>query len=295
MENKSQTQYRTPFDKKAGIVGLLASFTPEIFASEYFRLIISGIIAELAASPYELHLALVREHELSGDPDKIFENHNWDGLLLLTWRLHARFLEKFGQAGRTVPLVAVNDYIPEMNANIIYSDALEGMKVLMRYLLNRGYRRIGMLQAPTEDSVDAVERERVFRKILAEQGLELNPDHFIKCEYYFEEDGYIKTMEMIHRSRNLPRALVCFNDDLAVGALRAFREEKILVPQEVAVVGFDGTERAKFVHPPLTTVSQPLAQMGREMVRTLIGLIRGQLKPPVQIRFEPQLIVRQSA
>ena len=136
---------------------------------------------------------------------------------------------------------------------------------------------------------------RSFRETLRDEGIELDPSHFKQCDYFFEEDGYLKTLEMIHNARTLPRALFCFNDDLAIGAIRALREEKIMVPQEVAVIGFDGTERGKYVNPPLTTVSQPLEQMGREMVQSLVALIRGEKKAPVQVRFDSQLVIRQSA
>lgn len=152
-----------------------------------------------------------------------------------------------------------------------------------------------MIQAPSQGSWDAQERERVFRDTLNEEGIELDPSHFRQCDYFFEEDGYLKTLEMIHGARTLPRALFCFNDDLAIGAIRALREEKVLVPQEVAVIGFDGIERGKYVNPPLTTVSQPLEQMGREMVQILTSLIRGEKKPQALVRFEQQLVIRQSA
>ena len=197
---------------------------------------------------------------------------------------------------KAIPLVVINDFIPGLKMNIVYTDAASGAKLAMRYLFNRGYRRVGMIQAPSEDSVDARERERVFREMLTEEGNELDPDHFKKCDYFFEEDGYLKTMEMIQTARTLPRALLCFNDDLAVGAIRALRDEKILVPQEVAVMGFDGTERGSFVNPPLTTISQPLEQMGREMVRMLSSLLeKGQPSAPLQVRFDSQLVIRQSA
>ena len=280
---------------KATNIGVLAAFTPEIFNSEYFRHILSGIVGALAATPYTLKFALVRDQEVNGSLDKVILKNSLDGALLLTWRIHAPYLEAVSIRNKTLPLVVVNDYLRGIKANIVYSDAASGAKLGMRYLLNRGYRRIGMIQAPSEDSLDAKEREKIFRETLDEEGIEMNPEHFKRCDYFFEEDGYLKTLEMIQTARTLPRALFCFNDDLAIGAIRALREEKILVPQEVAVIGFDGTERGKYVNPPLTTVSQPLERMGREMVRIVLSLLQGVETPPVQARFDQQLVIRQSA
>lgn len=280
---------------KTGTIGLLTSFTPEIFKSEYFRLIISGIISALVNTSYELRFLMARDDEPVETSQRIIRRHSLDGLLILTWRLHARRIEDIQEGSRLLPIVAINDHTPGVRASMVYTDASLGAHMALRYLLSRGYRRFGMIQAPDKDSLDAQVRERVFRQVLQEEGIELDAAHFRKCEYFFEEDGYVKTMEMIHTAPTLPRALLCFNDDIAIGAIRALREEKILVPQQVAVMGFDGIERGKYLHPPLTTVSQPLEQMGQEMVRLALGLIRGELTQPVQKRFDHQLVIRQTA
>ncbi len=280
---------------KTGSIGLLTAFSPEVFRSEYFTRIISGIIDALRPTLYDLKFIMVRDEESAEGSEKILKEHAIDGLLLLTWRIHPRFIEEAQVGYKTLPIVVINDYLPEMKANIVYADAGAGTRLAMHYLLNRGFRRMGMLQGPDEASLDAREREKTLRAFLRERALELDPSHFKKCDYFFEEDGYLKTLEMIQTAKTLPRALLCFNDDLALGALRAFQEEKISVPHEVAVIGFDGIERGKYSHPPITTIRQPLEQMGREMVKVVIGLIRGELQAPVQVRFEPQLVIRQSA
>ena len=278
-----------------GALGLLTAFTPEILRSEYSMRIISGIISALRATSYELKLLMVRDEEMAEMSKKILKKNPLDALLVLTWRLHAPGIVEAEKENPSMPVVFINDYTPELKENIVYTNATEGARIAMRYLLNKGYRRIGMVQGPTEASLDARERERIFREILSQEGLELDPKHFIRCDYFFEEDSYIRILELIHSKHPLPRALFCFNDDLAVGTIRALREEKIMIPQEVAVLGFDGTERGKHIMPSLTTVLQPLEQMGREMVRVAIDLLRGQLTAPAQIRFETQLLIRQSA
>ena len=280
---------------KTGTIGLLTAFSPEIFKSEYFMRIISGVIDALRTTPYELKFIMVRDEESMETSENILQKRAVDGLLLLTWRIHPCYIEEAQQGYKTLPIVVINDYLPGIKANIVYSDAVRGAQLAMHYLLNRGYRRIGMLQGPDEASLDARAREQTFREILRDEKIELDPAHFKKCDYFFEEDGYLKTLEMIQTAAALPRALLCFNDDLALGALRAFQEEKISVPQEVAVIGFDGIERGKYAHPAMTTVRQPLEQMGREMVRVVTGLIRGELEAPVQVKFDPQLVIRQSA
>ena len=101
-------------------------------------------------------------------------------------------------------------------------------------------------------------------------------------------------MDIIQNEKPLPRAVLCFNDDIAIGAIKALKESWISCPGQVAVLGYDGIDRGKYVDPPLTTIRQPLGPMGEEMVRVLMGLIEGKLKGSVQKVFAPELVVRQS-
>ncbi len=279
---------------KRKTVGLLSAFTPEIFKSEYFTRIISGVIDALRTSPYDLKMIMVKDEEYANPSRKILKEHEIDGLLLLTWRIHPRYIEE-AMTGSELPVVIVNDFTPGIKANIVYCNNQAGVRLAMKHLMNRGYRKVGILQGPDEASLDARERFQLYRDMLNEQGLQFDPAHYRKCEYFFEEDGYLKTMDMIHASKSMPRAILCFNDDIAIGAIKALKESWIKIPEEVAVIGYDGIQRGKYVEPPLTTIRQPLEKMGQEMVNVMIGLIEGTLKAPVQREFMPELVIRQSA
>ncbi len=274
-------------------VGLLTAFTPEIFRSEYFSRIISGVITALRQTRYDLKMIMVRDEEYADPSQKILLERELEGLLLLTWRIHPRYIEESIQ-GSELPVVLINDFMPEMKSNIVYSNNRTGMQLAVKHLINHGYRKIGMLQGPDEASLDAKERFQVFQELLEQYQIAYEPTYFRKCDYFFEEDGYLKMMDMIQAGKTLPRALLCFNDDIAIGALKALKESWIRCPEEIAVIGYDGIERAKYVDPPLTTVQQPLEAMGREMVNIMVGLIEGKLKAPVQKEFLPQLIIRES-
>lgn len=279
---------------KKKTVGLLTAFTPEIFKSEYFTRIISGIIDALRQTEYALKFIMVKDEEYADPARKILAEHDLNGLLLLTWRIHPKYIQE-AMMGSDLPVVLINDYTPEVKANIVYCNNKTGIQLAVKHLLNRGYRKIGMLQGPDANSLDARERQQVFGDLLREFNLSFDPAYYRKCDYYFEEDGYLKMMDIIHHAKPLPRAIVCFNDDLAVGALKALKESWIKCPEEVAVIGYDGIERGKYVMPPLTTIRQPLERMGREMVQVLLGLIEGTLQPPVKREFFPELVIRQSA
>ncbi|OGW93484.1 MAG: hypothetical protein A3K16_00170 [Omnitrophica bacterium RIFCSPLOWO2_01_FULL_45_24] len=271
-------------------LGLVTAFTPEIFKGEYFTRIIYGIIDALRNTNYDLRLIMVSDKDTE-KPRRVIEEHDVDGLMFLTWTIHPDLV---AETGREIPVVLINDYEEEIKTNIVYCNHEIGTKKALQYLIGRGYKKIGMIQGPDKDSRDAQLRYRIYRETLEAAGLEFNPNYFRKCEYYFEEDGYLKMLDLIHHSPALPRAVFCFNDDLAIGVIRALKEENISCPEQVAIIGYDGLERGKYVDPPLTSVRQPLETMGREMVRILIQLIENKTTNPIQKEFQPDLIVRRS-
>lgn len=280
--------------EKTKTIGLLTSFTPEIFKSEYFARIISGILDALRQTQYDIKFIMVRDDDYADPSRKILRQHAIDGLLLLTWRIHPRYIEEAMESS-DLPVVIINDFTAGVKTNIVYSSNKGGMQLAFKHLLNRGYRKIGMLQGPDEASLDARERFQIYRELLQEYGISFEPAHYRRCDYFFEEDGYLKMMDMIHGSKTLPRAIICFNDDIAIGAIKALKESWIKCPEQVAIIGYDGIERGKYVAPPLTTIRQPLERMGREMVSILLGIIEGEIKGPVQREFIPELVIRQSA
>lgn len=275
-------------------LGLVTAFTPEIFKCEYFTRIISGIIDALRSTHFDLRFIMINENEVL-DPKTTLREHAIDGLMFLTWTIHPKFVEEARGGFQKLPVVLINDYTPEVETNIVYCNNEMGTRKALQYLIGRGFRNIGMLQGPDDDSRDAKARYKIYREMLDQAHLEFNPNYFRKCDYFFEEDGYLKMLDLIHHSPRLPRALFCFNDDLAMGAIRALKEEKISCPEQIAVIGYDGLERGKYIDPPLTSVRQPLEAMGREMVRTLIRILEGETKLPIQREFQPDLMIRRSA
>ena len=270
-------------------IGLLTSFTSEIFKGEYFVRIITGVIDAFFNTDYQLKLIMVREGD---DPKAKLAEEPVEGLLFLTWTIHGPFLEEARKAG--IPIVVINDFEPGFAGNIVYSDNRSGVEQSLQHLKNTGRTKVGMLHAPDDASIDSRERHKLWVELLGRYELTADPTHYRKCDYYFEEDGYLKMMDIIHNSNTLPQAMLCFNDDMALGALRALKESWIMCPGQVAVMGYDGIFKGKFVEPSLTTVNQPLESMGTEMVRTILGLVEGKLKQPVQKKFFPELVIRRS-
>src|SRR3989338_9130918 len=100
-------------------LGLVTSFTPEIFRCEYFTRIISGIIDALRNTNYDLRFIMVSP-ESQKEPEKIFEEHAIDGLMFLTWTIHPEIVGEAQRRSENLPIVLVNDYTPDIKTNIVY-------------------------------------------------------------------------------------------------------------------------------------------------------------------------------
>jgi LacI family transcriptional regulator len=107
------------------------------------------------------------------------------------------------------------------------------------------------------------------------------------------ELGYPVVQQLLAQKRPFT-ALVSFNDIAAIGAIRAFRDHNIRVPEDISVVGFDDIQSAAFHNPSLTTIRQPLHNMGTTAARILLERLRGTKDYPEQIAIVPELIIRES-
>ena len=171
-----------------------------------------------------------------------------------------------------IPLVCLGPEIPTVPT--VIADNTHGMRELISHLVEaHNCRRIAFVRGP-EGNQEAEERLRIFREVLFEH--DLQPDANLVLSGDFSRDAGVKAVEYLLKNEFEFDALVGANDDTALGALKAFQEHHIRVPDEVLVVGFDDIEESGFSAPPLTTVRQPLYEMGSKAVEVIHNCIAGQ-------------------
>lgn len=146
-----------------------------------------------------------------------------------------------------------------------------------RHVLDKGHRRIGMISGITADNDRAYDRVQGVSAALAAHGLTLDPGSLVECHYSLAQGE-----EAAHRllaAPEPPTAIICGNDVLAAGALRAARSLHRIVPDDLSVVGFDDIELATAVYPPLATVRVPHRRMGAAAAQHLLGWIVAGTRP----------------
>jgi LacI family transcriptional regulator len=212
-----------------------------------------------------------------------------DGLIL-----HDRVLEpdQMARLSRQLPIVTLAGYATETTANV-HGDNKSGMRALARHLLHdHGYRTLAYL-AGYADSPDNIERGEVLAGEVAAAGaaLEAGPEW---QGYYFASAGAKVIERQLAEGRELPRAIVCANDQTALGVMSVLREHGVTVPEQVAVTGFDDIPLARHLHTTLTTVRQPIREIGATAFEVLYLMINGERPPERDIVLPTQLVCRES-
>ncbi len=138
----------------------------------------------------------------------------------------------------------------------------------------------------------AREREAGYRAALAQYGLPVD-ETLIQEGNFFQSDGYAAG-EALLRLPTPPTAIFASNDVMAFGVMEIVRERGFKIPDDVSIVGFDDIPQAAYVHPSLTTVRQPLEEMGRAAARNLLTLIEDSDYAPQRVELPVELIVRES-
>lgn len=280
--------------------GILTTPAKDIFHSNYHLGLLSGILPRLKAAGGGLKIVMMPTRPYK-NLEEILTRNGLDGLLILTWRWIHPSISKLIETSGHKRVLIVNDPVPGLRVNNLYTDTDAGMTQAVAHLMRKGCRKIGMLHGPMSvpfkigakkilvPFIDTRLKENGFGKALKAKRVPLNRKWIKAASANTENEGF-RVMKKWLKKKNLPEAILCGNDDLAFGALRALKESR----KKMLVIGFDDNERAKGFTPPLTTIRQPLAQMGKDAVEILIRKIKRPASRPISKRYFPKLIVRKT-
>ena len=273
-----------------GQTGLVGVLVPLVHPA-YF----SGILAGAAEALYERDLRLVlsptlHEHDREVSLVDRIAHGLTDGALLVLPEESSEELQRLLDEGYRFVVVDPLEQLPERVPSVSAAHA-SGADQAARHLLGLGHRRIAAITGPS-GWVATEDRLRGFRAALAATGI--MPDPQLEAAADFEIEGGAAAARTLLDLPEPPTAIFAFNDNMAVGAMQAARERGVRVPEELSIVGFDDTEQATIVTPTLTTVRQPLAEMGRMAVSLLMRLLERQRFETLHVELATRLVVRES-
>jgi LacI family transcriptional regulator, repressor for deo operon, udp, cdd, tsx, nupC, and nupG len=264
---------------------------PDI-SNPFFSLILQGIEDAAQREGYSVLVGDTQHDE--GREEKyalMLRRKEADGLIFLGHRLpkEAATLVRSMAPGQA-PVVNGCEFTPNLGIPSVHIDNATAASDAMEHLYRLGHRRIGIITGPL---VSPLSRDRLAganaraKKARGErETLVMNGDFSI-------ESGSVAAERLLGR-KEPPSAIFCFNDEMAMGVIQTARLRGLRIPHDLSVVGFDDIRFARYVDPPLTTVAQPMRQLGEGTVRLLVEILRGNSTPPESVTLPHTLVVRSS-
>jgi LacI family transcriptional regulator len=215
-----------------------------------------------------------------------------DGMIFVSMALSDKHTKQILE--QKIPIVLVDTYRPEFDSIRIKN--FEGAFHATQHLIRLGHKHIGMINASMR-SHPAQERFRGFQEALQGSNIELCSDCIVsstndKQDGFNKNAGYTAMKELLERGTPPPTAIFVSSDVQAIGVLSAMEERGLHAPHDIAIVSYDDIELAKHFH--LTTMHQPMYEMGELAIRKIIHRIQSPTDPPVLESFTPALVVRES-
>jgi LacI family transcriptional regulator, galactose operon repressor len=290
VREQGYTANRSARGLSAGRTGLVGVLVPLVYPV-YFSAILSGAAEALYEQDMRLVLSPTQhEHDREVSLLERLMHGMTDGALIVLPEESSEELERaLAEGYRFVvvdPLMPLDERIPSVSAA-----HMSGADQAMQHLLALGHRRIAAVTGPS-GWVATEDRRRGYHAALAAAGI--LPEPALEVEADFEIVPGREAAGALLDLPDPPTAIFAFNDNIAIGTLRAARERGLRVPEDLSVVGFDDIEHATIVTPALTTVRQPLAEMGRTAVSLLILLLERQRFETLHIELATRLVVRES-
>ncbi len=266
------------------------TYTVGVIAHEigdgYSSLVVAGIESYAREKEYFFITGIHRhDPELFEKYSQLLLQRGAEGIITIDLNL---------QHSLPLPTVAVSGHRQHEGITNIVLDHRKAASMALRHLVELGHRDIAFLKGHPASS-DAADRWEAICEAAQEMGIAIVPELAVQIDSMDSSPGlgYPYGKQLLATKRRFT-ALFAYNDISAIGSIRAFQESGLQVPKDISVVGFDDIQGAAFHYPSLTTVRQPLRQMGEIAMQTLLERIEGREDYPKEIAVQPELVVRES-
>lgn len=268
--------------KRSFTVGVLV---PEL-TDGYHTMVMSGIGDHLMREGY-FYFSAHHRHKLDmiEEYPRLLIGRGAEGIIAIDTALHHEL---------PVPVVAVAGHRAIPGVTNVVLDHRRAAELILQHLWQLGHRQIAFMRGQPFSS-DSHTRWQNLVVVAKELGLKIDPELTVQLERDISspELGYPVVQTLLQSSKRFT-AIVSFNDMAAIGAIRALRDANLRVPEDVSIIGFDDIQLAAFHTPRLTTIRQPLRDMGETSARTLLQRLQGAKDYPAEIAVAPSLILRET-
>jgi LacI family transcriptional regulator len=258
---------------------------PEL-SDSYCAQVLTGVEESLIEEGYfYLTASHRRKPDLIEEYPRMLMERSVEGFILIDTVLEHSF---------KIPAVAVAGHRQFPGITNVVLDQRRAAELTLRHLYQLGHRKIAFMRGGSHSS-DAEDRWECLKAVAHELGIVVRPELTVdlKLRVSTPELGFEPACELLNRKADFT-ALVSYDDIAAIGAIRAIRDQGMRVPEDISVVGFDDIQSAAFQNPSITTIRQPLHEMGTIAARILLQRVRGESAVPQTLSVLPELVIRES-
>ncbi|EGR3970607.1 LacI family transcriptional regulator [Vibrio cholerae] len=220
----------------------------------------------------------------------LIDQYQVDGVILASANIDAKLINQY--VNRGIEFSFINRHVPNVYASSICTNNKQAAKQLVGYLYNKGHRNFACFTGNKSAST-AIERVLGYQEKIAELGL---TDICIDYDEFSVNSGYRRMCDFLKSGQEMPDAIVCGNDEVAIGVVNAIKDHTDLtIPDDIAITGFDDIDSSSWPPYSLTTVRQPIKELCQLTVSDLLHRIHNPDTPPVNESLEGELVIRNSA
>jgi LacI family transcriptional regulator len=258
-----------------------------IFTEPYFSILIQSISQTCNALDHSIMLWLAEPDYERRAIQHILHGGLIDGVIVSSMLTDDAIVQALIEAQKPFMLIGRHPTNPQVN--YVDADNRGGAQLAVKHLLALGHRRIGLITGPL-NTIASQDRMDGYKDAVREFQLELEPSLLVESDYT-EAGGFASAQKLLQEEVT---AIFAVSDTMAVGALRAINANGQRVPEDVALIGFDDMNFAPQLQPALTTVRQPITQLGATAVTNLIAVLDGGETPVRQVNLPTELVIRAS-
>lgn len=278
---------RSMVTKKTKLIGIII---PDI-SQRFYSILLSGI--EEITSEYDYNILICNINENLEKEYKylnILKTMRVDGIIIM----HEKFSSEVEKYLRTinVPIVLSSVKSQNLNALSVNIDDYRASYDAVEYLIKLGHKKIAMIGGDMEDITTEKNRFAGYRQALQDYGIEYDKAYF-RIGNFKINDGY-RAMNEILNAKSRPTAVFVISDEMALGAVDCITDRGLKVPDDISVVGFDDIDLASTIKPKLTTVHQPIKEIGRMSAELLINQLENKSISVKEVVINHSLVVRDS-
>ena len=261
-----------------------------VFDTPFFTELATSVETTVKENGFQLVVHHI--HDLDNLEEKVatLNSYHYAGIILLGTTMNQNEFSYFQKL--EIPILLLDTYFPNIKTNCVVINNVDGAQSATEYLIKKHHKQPGYLHA-SQNIQNFAERSLGFYNGVRTNSYPVSKSivHLLSCSV---EGAYADMLEILKNKEPVASCYFADNDEIAIGAMRAFKEMGYRIPEDVAIIGFDNIPYSTFVDPPLTTIDVPKAFMGKIAACFLIEVIKNPSEHHAKIEINTSLVIRNS-